>query len=237
MKKGIVCLDFDSTICKYETLDKLIKDLKLNNKKDVNIESITKSAMNGSVDFFDSLNYRMSFVTGITKEKLQEYTDDFIRRDDLYPKINLFLEKCYNLDYDVCIISGGFRNIISEYILKGYLNIDENYVFANQFKFNQEQEIIGFLESDLNYSDGKVKVVNKLKKKYNRVITVGDGSTDLATKDYVDYFIAFTKYALRKNIVKKSDFETNSFEWIGNFIENLDDINKEIKKLINTNNN
>jgi phosphoserine phosphatase len=75
MKKGIVCLDFDSTICKYETLDKLIKDLKLNNKKDVNIESITKSAMNGSVDFFDSLNYRMSFVTGITKEKLQEYTD------------------------------------------------------------------------------------------------------------------------------------------------------------------
>ena len=51
MKKGIICLDFDSTICKYETLDRLIDKLNLSSS-DCNIDTITNNTMNGSIDFF-----------------------------------------------------------------------------------------------------------------------------------------------------------------------------------------
>jgi len=218
MKKGIICLDFDSTVCRFETLDRLLTTAGHSQEK---VSKITNRAMNGQMDFFESLKARVSLLHGVKKTAVSAYGENHLQRSDLTEGINVFIEKCYELGYDVCIVSGGLKDIILPYIQRGFLNVDENMVFANGFKYDSDIAICGVLESPLNQTDGKIRVVEGLKRDYEHVIMIGDGTTDLATEPHVDFFIAYTGYVARPNVVSATHIKSNNFTWIGDFIAKI----------------
>ena len=72
----------------------------------------------------------------------------------------------------------------------------------------------GFDEEQLTCrQDGKAKVIQHLKSDfgYERVVMVGDGSTDLAAKPPADAFIGFGGNAVRQVVKEKADWFVMSF--------------------------
>ena len=65
--------------------------------------------------------------------------------------------------------------------------------------------------SPMTTSDGKRRVVESLALD-GPILAVGDGATDLAMRDAVDLFAAFTGFTTRPNVVAGADVVVASFE-------------------------
>ena len=63
----LAVFDFDSTLMDGETLDIIASKLESYEE----IQNITHEAMNGKLDFYESLTKRVSFLKGIEYKKVQ----------------------------------------------------------------------------------------------------------------------------------------------------------------------
>ena len=57
----LAVFDFDSTLMDGETIEIIANEVGLQDK----VAEITKQAMEGRIDFFDSLSYRVALLKGI----------------------------------------------------------------------------------------------------------------------------------------------------------------------------
>ena len=64
----LAVFDFDSTLMDGETIEIIADELGLKDE----VSKITTKAMNGELDFFDSLTYRVSLLKGIKVSKVDE---------------------------------------------------------------------------------------------------------------------------------------------------------------------
>ena len=62
----LAVFDFDSTLMDGETIEIIASELNLQDK----VAEITKRAMEGELDFFDSLTYRVSLLKGLQESKV-----------------------------------------------------------------------------------------------------------------------------------------------------------------------
>ena len=219
--KFSLIIDFDSTIINLETLEFLASvSLDGNNQKDKIIKKVshyTDLAMNGDITFQESLNLRFKLI-GIHKNDI----DNVI--GILHDKLDLsFLENIdffkRNLD-NIYIVSGGFKSIIHPVLLSS-TNLNWN-IFANEFEFDNQNYVIGInKENPLAFSKGKVELVKKLTLN-NDVIIIGDGYTDYEVKKYgaAKYFLAYTAYAERSNVIINADKICKNFNEVIEFIKN-----------------
>ena len=60
-------------------------------------------------------------------------------------------------------------------------------------------------------SFGKVEVIKKLSKNYKNIIMIGDGKTDLETKDYVSCFIGYGGNKVRQIVKNNADYYYTDF--------------------------
>ena len=218
MNKNIfLVIDFDSTIISCETLDEIsnlaIKDnLEKNNK----IKTLTNQAMNGEIDFTESLNQRLE-ILNINKsiiDKGIELIKTKISHSFIYN--SNFIKK--NAD-NIYIVSGGFIEFIRP--VAEFLGIKPNHIFCNSFIKNQ-----GRYKLDTNNvmmkNLGKVEVVKNLNIN-GEVVVIGDGYTDYEIKKYgySNIFIAYTEHVSRKKVVDLADYRSNSFDDIIDYLSNL----------------
>lgn len=214
--------DFDSTIVNSETLNDILALAIGNNTEKINeIDNITKMAMEGKISFRESLEKRLklsiinkSMVDAIITKTLTSIVNNM----DIV--INNILKQN---NTKVFIVSGGFTEVITPTAVK--LNININNIYANKFKFNNNNEVIGVEDTLLLQSSGKVKIIQDLKNKgiiNGKVIMIGDGYTDLETKlnNIVDEFICFCGVVSRKPIKEATKYVANSAEELNNIIMN-----------------
>ena len=64
----LAVFDYDSTLMDGETLEFLAREFKLENE----VREITNQAMNGELDFFESLTYRVSLLKGLSIENVDK---------------------------------------------------------------------------------------------------------------------------------------------------------------------
>lgn len=211
--KPNIIIDFDSTFTKVEGLDELANIALVNNpNREVivaQIKRLTDAGMNGEISFAESLTRRIKMLqaneTHITAliEFLRENVTDSILRNKAF-----FVEN----QARIYILSGGFYEFIAPVVTK--LGILPNHIFANNFRFNSNGNIIGVDEINLLAHDGgKAKTVEMLALSGETII-IGDGFTDyeikragLATK-----FYAFTENVRREKVVAVADKVVNSFD-------------------------
>jgi len=206
-------IDFDSTIVTVESLDELAKVALANNptreKIAKEIADITRSGMEGKIDFPTSLQKRLALFKPTTADINRTIA---LLKDNFTPSVSRNRAFFKEFHKQIYIISGGFRECIVPVAKE--LGITEDHILANTFTYDKKGNITGVDSNNpLAQVNGKVKAVAQLKQQGN-ICVIGDGITDYQIKEQgkADMFYAFVENVSRKGVVAKADKVIKSFD-------------------------
>ncbi|MDR1460350.1 MAG: phosphoserine phosphatase SerB [Campylobacteraceae bacterium] len=187
----LAVFDFDSTLMDGETIDILAGNYGVGDE----VSKITAAAMRGELDFFESLQKRVSLLRGMDEKKAIDICQNLT-----YMKGAKELIKELKLrEIKVVVFSGGFR--FATNWAKNILGFDAD--FANILHV-KNGELSGLVGGDMmfGYSKGDMlgRVQNLLKISQDETMAVGDGANDLSMFVLAKIKVAFCA----KEILKKS---------------------------------
>jgi phosphoserine phosphatase len=186
----LAVFDFDSTLMDGETIDFLAKELDLEEK----VAEITKLAMNGELDFFESLTTRVALLKGLPYSVAVDICKDL----PLMPGAKETIAKLKEANYKVVCFSGGFR--IGTTPAKQKLGIDADFANILHHKDNILSGLVGGdMMFDFSKGDMIQRVQNLLGATPEGTIVVGDGANDKSMFKYASKKVAFCA----KDILKK----------------------------------
>jgi phosphoserine phosphatase len=192
-KKKIFLADMDATMIKDETLDNLVKFAGIK----VDIDKLSKLAMDGKISLRDTLKFRVSYLKG-KSEKLIKQVISKIRFNE---GSKVLLKTLNKNGYYTSLITGGFQPI-STYVGKflGFKKVISNRFVIKNNKFTGEYiSITGKQNSKLVYLN-KICKQKKLNK-YKDTICVGDGVNDLGMLQNSGLGVGYYPYSIVKKAV------------------------------------
>ncbi|WAC12015.1 phosphoglycerate dehydrogenase [Dyadobacter pollutisoli] len=208
-----IIIDFDSTFTKVEGLDELAAiALKGHPEKDLIVQKIsdlTNKGMNGEMSFADGLRQRIALL-----KANRSHIDDLVsflrtKISDSFQRNKQFLTE--NAD-QIFIVSSGFKEFIVPIATE--MGVREDHVYANEFVFDEEGNIIGVdEENQLSTDGGKIKILSTLNLA-GEVYAIGDGYTDyeLKASGLANRFYAFTENIERPRVMAVADHIATSFD-------------------------
>jgi phosphoserine phosphatase len=206
-------LDVDSTLCGIEGIDWLaaLRD-------DVVAERValeTAMAMRGEIPLDSVYANRLDLVRP-SREEIRKLGDLYAA--SLAPGASRVIPRWINDGIVVALVSGGIRQAILPVAMT--LGITENRVHAVDLTFDSSGAYAGFdAASPLATATGKREVVETMRLD-RPLLTVGDGMTDLATREVSDAFAAFTGFVARGPVIRKADVEVESFDELDGVVRN-----------------
>lgn len=223
VKYSAIYFDLDSTLVDIEGLDELAK---FYNKK-AEVAKLTKKSMSGDVNLEDVFALKLAMI--------RPCRDDFKKLGKLYKKhvvedAKETINVLQLLHKDIILMTGNFYPAVS-YVTK-YLGILDRNVYANQILFDNQGNYLTFdSKGPLSIAGGKRSLMLILKRNRYKVVFVGDGSTDVATKPPVDLFIGYGGVVARQNVKTLSDvfLTSKSIATILPFILNKEEVQKIMK--------
>lgn len=187
----LAVFDFDSTLMDGETIEFFADTIGI--KKQV--AEITKQAMEGKLDFFESLTKRVALLKGIEEKVINEISHNL----PYMPGSKELIKELKRMGYQVVCFSGGFHNATEH--AKSILGYDAE--FAN-ILHTKNGVLTGLVGGEMMFSDSKGKMLERLQCILNvqkeNTIAVGDGANDLSMFKHAGTKIAFCA----KEIVKKN---------------------------------
>lgn len=187
----LAVFDFDSTLMKGETLEFIAREYNLEDL----MKKITTEAMEGKIDFFESLVKRVSLLKGAKENKVTQICKDLPYTDGAKETIT----ELHKMGYKVVCFSGGYETATVP--AQNVLGFDAQ--FANILHF-KDGEMTGLLGGEMMFSDSKGKMLKRLQTllniSENDTLVVGDGANDLSMFKYASKRVAFcAKPILREN--------------------------------------
>lgn len=180
--KRLIVFDMDSTLIQTEVIDELADRAGVGEE----VRAITEKAMNGELDFNESLRARVATLKGLKKEVLQEVLDHL----PLTEGVEDFIKTVKRLGYKVAIISGGFSFFTDA--LKERLKID--YSFGNELEI-QDDKLTGRVMGTVINAEQKAFLLKLIAQQENisleQVVAIGDGANDLPMLSAAGLGIAF----------------------------------------------
>lgn len=188
--KRLVVLDMDSTLIQQEIIDELAG---LHGVKD-KVSEITHRAMNGELNFEESLRARVSLLKGAPESVFT----DVLEHIELTEGARRFTAILKLLGYRLAVISGGFSRVVEP--IARELGLDYN--FANRLEVI-DGKLTGGLVGPIVGPQRKADLVESLAQQegisLNQVIAIGDGANDLPMLALAGLGIAFNaKPAVQK---------------------------------------
>ena len=119
-KKKIILFDFDSTLVDCETIDEIAKEAGVEEE----VKKITKEAMEGKLNFEQSLRRRVSLLKGLPVEKVKRA----VSKIKLMTGAEETVKELKKKGYVVGVVSGGFDIAVER--IKEKLELD--YAYANK---------------------------------------------------------------------------------------------------------
>jgi len=188
--KRLIAFDMDSTLIQSEVIDEMAKVLGVGDE----VSQITKRAMEGEIDFDQSLTLRVSKLKGLTVEKMKTILDNL----ELTQGAEQFIKRVKSLGYKVAIISGGFSFYADA--LREKLGLD--YAFSNELEI-QNGALTGKVLGTIINAQQKAMLLKLIaqqeKISMEQVVAIGDGANDLQMLSLAGLGIAYHA----KEIVKK----------------------------------
>jgi len=188
--KRLIVFDMDSTLIQTEVIDELA-DLCGAGEE---VRKITHRAMNGEIDFDESLRLRVSKLKGLDTRAMQ----DVLEKLPLTQGVEEFIKTIKSLGYKVALISGGFTFFADA--LKIQLGLD--YSFANELEI-QDGKLTGHVTGTIVNANQKAILVKLIAQQENisleQVVAIGDGANDLPMLATAGLGIAFHA----KDVVRK----------------------------------
>lgn len=187
-----IVFDCDATLSQIEGIDVLAKE----NGVERDVHLLTEEAMG---------------KTGVT-EKIYEQRLDLVKPtvkqlarlgamyyDHLTPDVGRLINVFHHLNKSVFVISAGIQAAVENFA--GRLGIPAQNVFAVDVYFDENGRYAEFdHHSPMTKRYGKCEVIEKLKEKYPRILSVGDGINDVETASVVTRFVGYGGAKFRDHI-------------------------------------
>ena len=184
--KRLVVLDMDSTLIQVEVIDELARFKGVYD----DVAAITHDAMNGRIDYDESLRRRVKMLRGMTIAELERVLDHV----ELTPGAEELIQVLKKLGYKTALISGGFTYVAER--LKNRLGID--YVYANHLEVSDGAltgDVIPPIVNAQRKADLLDVIAQQEKIELGQVIAIGDGANDLLMLEKAGLGIAFNAKA------------------------------------------
>lgn len=198
MVKGLLVMDVDSTLIKEEVIDLLGETYGVGQE----IANITELAMQGHLNFEQSLKERVKLLKGMSTSSFDHILSHIHINDGAKELIDYLHEN----DYKVGLVSGGFHEIVN--IIARNLKID--FVKANHFEI-ANGKLTGNLEGEIVTPNLKktmlIKWRDSLSIDKEKTVAMGDGANDILMIKEAGTGIAFMAKPALKEV---ADTEINS---------------------------
>ncbi len=190
MGKKLIVFDMDSTLVSNETIDELAEIAGIGE----DVSRITARAMNGEIDYIQSIRERVRLLRGMTSSVLEEMKSSLT----LNPGARELISSLRSMKYRIALVSGGFTEFTEK--MKEELGLD--YAFGNRLEV-KDGRLTGNLEEPILDARGKQRVIEEIMMaegiSSKEVVVVGDGANDTIMVKNAGLGIAFRgKDVLRK---------------------------------------
>ncbi|CAO3619411.1 unnamed protein product [Cunninghamella echinulata] len=182
--KRLVVFDMDSTLIQQEVIDEIARYAGVVDK----VAAITEAAMNGEIDFKESLRRRVALLNGTSVSVIED-----VKKILTFTEGARFLCRALKkLGFKLAVISGGFMPL-AKYV-KSELGLD--YAFANQLQVSSDGltltgETTGPIVDGIRKAELLEVIAQSEGVSLNQVIAVGDGANDLWMLNKAGLGIAF----------------------------------------------
>jgi len=180
--KRLIVLDVDSTLVRGEVIDELAARA----GRAAEVARITAAAMNGELDFAESLRARVGVLAGLPVEVLDEVREAL----ELTPGARTLIRTLQRLGFRCGIVSGGFTQITDP--LAEALGLD--FAAANTLEV-VDGKLTGGLVGEIVDRPGKARALVRFAAQYGipleQTVAVGDGANDLDMLNTAGLGIAF----------------------------------------------
>ena len=209
-----ILIDFDGTITTEDTNDKLVEVF--SNEEIIKFMEENNEREMTYIAYMDKLFSKLR----ITEE---EYLEFILNEIELSKGFVEFYEEAKKLKIPIAIISGGFSNGIIPFFQQ--YGIDDAEIYSNHLNFQGNNVSLDFYHKrdpkccHFGYCGNcKTIHVNEFRKKYEKIIFIGDGITDEPVASQAD--IVFAKdglldYCKEHNI---GAIPWNDFDDIGSIV-------------------
>ena len=179
----LIAFDMDSTLINIECIDEIADMQGLKRE----VAAITEAAMQGEIDFRESLTRRVALLAGLPENALSEVFD---HRLQLNPGAERLLQGLQRAGIRTMLVSGGFTYFTER--LKARLGFD--YAYANELEI-VDGKLTGKVIGDV--VDGEAKaahlehVRDELGLRPEQVIAAGDGANDIPMLRAAGFGVAY----------------------------------------------
>lgn len=168
--KKLVVFDMDSTLISAEVIDEMAMKHGVGDK----VKLITARAMNGELNFDQSLSERVALLKGFNRS----FMDEILKELTFTPGTQEFLATLNRLGIKSAIASGGFLYFARS--IQSQLKMD--YVFANELDF-EDDRLTGKITGEIVNAKAKENIVMELARRENltldEIVAIGDGANDI----------------------------------------------------------
>lgn len=182
--KKLFIFDMDSTLIYQEVIELIAAYANIEDK----VAEITERAMNGEIDFTESLQQRVSLLKGIDSKTIWEELKEKIQITNGAKELCKALNK---LDVVMGVCSGGFIPL-AEYV-KEQLGL--HYAYANQLGTTESQILDGTTVGPIVNGEKKAELLLDIAKIHNinpqNAVAVGDGANDLKMMSVAGWGVAW----------------------------------------------
>ena len=186
----LAVFDFDSTLMDGETLEFLAKEIGIEDE----IKKITDSAMRGEIDFFESLQQRISLLKGMPVKRVNQICETL----PIMPNAKETVQGLKTLGYKVVCFSGGFKNATVPFAQK----LDLDCEFSN-ILHEKNGLLTGLAGGEMMFNTSKGEMLVRLQKLLGATprttLVVGDGANDLSMFKFAEKRVAFCAKPILKS--------------------------------------
>ncbi|MCH1929101.1 phosphoserine phosphatase SerB [Shewanella sp. A25] len=179
---GLLVMDMDSTAIQIECIDELAAMAGVGEQ----VAAITERAMQGELDFEQSLRQRVAQLKGADAKIIQTLCDGL----PLMPGLEVMLSELKSHQWRLVVASGGFTPFVGH--LKQLLNLDA--AFANELVIN-DGILMGEVTGKVADAQYKADVVERCSHEWDipvgQRVAIGDGANDIPMVKAADFGIAF----------------------------------------------
>ena len=166
----LVVMDVDSTLIQGEVIEMIAAHAGF----EAEVAAITESAMNGDIDFSESLAARVKLLEGVDEAALTAVYDALVYA----PGARTMIRTLKRLGYRFALVSGGFTQIIER--IAEELGVD--YFAANELEVVDGKltgRIIGDVIDRAGKADALRRFADEARIPVRNTVAIGDGANDL----------------------------------------------------------
>ena len=167
---GLLVMDMDSTAIRIECIDEIARLAGVGEQ----VSAVTAAAMQGKLEFADSLRSRVALLEGAPVAIL----DEVAAAMPWMPGLQLMVDTLKLAGWRVAIASGGFTRFAGE--LQQALGLDA--IFANELA-TEDERLTGQVSGRIVDAAVKAEVLQQLAAEYGiqpaQTVAIGDGANDL----------------------------------------------------------